>query len=780
MEQEDAVDRYYRASSGLWMHSGHMAFPDAKHKSDYPSLPAPFGGSKDKKLMDELDYLRSNCERFLWTAFQLRKRGERPPQASLSPWIQAATGRAVDRMMELTCRYAHLQLKEASYAQTLGNKVFMEVGSVDWRYDNPSSSSEFWGTFSSRGLGPRMGENGDIDSIWAAYPSVKPEEPEYEVDVYHRRAIISCQGAYRGDAALSPGLPAVAHARACRPCGALLISIPAHVQACDSRDGATEQFDEWKTRPGNKIYQAWFLGPSYLNQVRRRWRAVEEAERQATRPPILPAPFQPEQVEQEPAPTAAYLPPWMGENSVHIPSQDWEAGAAARRGEWPASTTEAQGTSGSAQAPPRPNASATPAPTAIPGVETSTGHQQDHQPGGEQDQLQHQQDHQPGGEQDQLQHQQGYQPGREQNQLQPQQQAAAGLPACQQPPQHWSHVSWNQLPVDQYSQIMAETQLALKRAQEANWKQLTGQRAEQWPVKLLPEDAAQQPQVGPEAGQDTGNLQAQTQVRYPPGALRAPEGEAGAAGWTPIRMGLTGDLQDHLNNQQDYLNDPSAAGLPNSSPPAQPPRPTPRRVTRSRAAADAMIRVLDQKGLLVAAGPETRSRAGGAAGAEARSMTGAEVAKAREITRDFLYRTRGVAGHEAARARALSEAFLNKIRTPGDMRAISATNLRFGHLMAEMIASMDELEDLEADLHQQMDESPDLSEAASTSAASAQDAAVQAAVDVAVNESIAALAGLGEGDISDPSITNRDSDQDQEQEQEQGQEQEPDELQKLF
>ena len=163
-------------------------------------------------------------------------------------------------------------------------------------------------------------------------------------------------------------------------------------------------------------------------------------------------------------------------------------------------------------------------------------------------------------------------------------------------------------------------------------------------------------------------------------------------------------------------------------------------------------------------------------------MTAAEVAKAREITRDFLYRTRGVAGHEAARARALSEAFLDKIRTPGDMRAVSATNLRFGHLMADMIASMDELEDLEADLHQQMDESPDLSEAASTSAASAQDAvdAVQAAVDVAVNESIAALAGLGEGDISDPSITNRDSDQDQEQEQEQGQEQEPDELQKLF
>ena len=160
-------------------------------------------------------------------------------------------------------------------------------------------------------------------------------------------------------------------------------------------------------------------------------------------------------------------------------------------------------------------------------------------------------------------------------------------------------------------------------------------------------------------------------------------------------------------------------------------------------------------------------------------MTGAEVAKAREITRDFLYRTRGVAGHEAARARALSEAFLDKIRTPGDLRAVSATNLRFGHLMTEMIASMDELEDLEADLHQQMDESPDLSEAASTSAAS-QDASVQSLVDVAVKESIAALAGLGEGDISDPSITNRDNDQEQEQEQGQEQEQEPDELQKLF
>ena len=389
MEQEDAVDRYFRASAGLWMHSGDMAFPDAPHKSDYPSLPAPYGGSKDKRLMDEKEYLTSCCESFMWTAFQLRKQGERPPQASLSPWVQAATARAVDRMMELTCRYAHLQLKEASYAQTLGSKVFAELSSVNWMYDNPSAASEFWGTFSSRGMGPRMGVNGDIDSIWAAYPKVKPDEPGYEVDIYHRRAIISCQGAYRGDAALSTGLPAVAHARGCRPCSALLISIPAHVQACDSGDGATEQFDEWRTRPGNKVYKAWYLGPSYLNQVRRRWKGTEEAERLSTRRPLLPAPFQPEK-EQEPAAPAAYLPPWMGENSVYIPSQDWGAGAAEGRGEWPAATAEVQGTSGPAQAPPRPNTSATPAPTAMPGVESMTGRQQDHQPGRERDQLQHQ------------------------------------------------------------------------------------------------------------------------------------------------------------------------------------------------------------------------------------------------------------------------------------------------------------------------------------------------------------------------------------------------------
>merc|ERR1712015_40787 len=210
-------------------------------------------------------------------------------------------------------------------------------------------------------------------------------------------------------------------------------------------------------------------------------------------------------------------------------------------------------------------------------------------------------------------------------------------------------------------------------------------------------------------------------------------------------MGLAGD-------QQDYLNDPSAAGLPNAPAPALPPRPAPRRVTRSRAAADAMLGVLEQKGILVAAGPD----AGRTAGAEARSMTGAEVARAREITRDFLHRTRGATGHEAARARALSEAFLDKIRSPGDVRAVSATNLRFCRMMAEMINTMDQLAGLEAELHQ-MDESPDLNETASTSAASAHDAAVQAAVDVAVEESIAALVGLGEGDIPGPSIANMDN-----------------------